>query len=307
MSSQVEQVDTTIEVVTPENIAFHYTVAGPFRRFPAYFLDLLVRAALFLTVVFIVGLALSIAQFPGLAVAGGFILWFLLDWFYGGAFETWFNGQTPGKWVLGIRVLSTNGQPINGIQAILRNFLRSVDMFPMVSLEAFGIPAAAYPVPTFMLALVLMALSPRFQRLGDMVSGTMVVIEQRHWLTGVARLEDARVPQLANLIPSDYPISRTLARTLAAYVERRRFFAAPRRREVARHVAEPLIRRFGFPPDTSHDLLLCALYYRAFIADRAAEPQVPASVAGSPFGAARQAPPAATDGSGATILTESLR
>jgi hypothetical protein len=52
------------------------------------------------------------------------------------------------------------------------------------------------------------------------------------------------------------------------YVDRRRFFQPERRREVARHLAEPLIRQFGLLPDTSHDLLLCALYYRTFIADR---------------------------------------
>jgi hypothetical protein len=66
-------------------------------------------------------------------------------------------------------------------------------------------------------------------------------------------------------------VSRSLARTLSAYVDRRRFFTPPRRREIAKHLGEPLLRRLGLPADTSHDLLLCALYYRTFIADRADE------------------------------------
>jgi hypothetical protein len=37
---------------------------------------------------------------------------------------------------------------------------------------------------------------------------------------------------------------------------------------VAKHLAEPLLERFGLPRDTSYDLVLCALYYRTFIADR---------------------------------------
>ena len=37
---------------------------------------------------------------------------------------------------------------------------------------------------------------------------------------------------------------------------------------MARHVALPLLERFGLPADTSYDLLLCALYYRTFISDR---------------------------------------
>jgi hypothetical protein len=137
-------------------------------------------------------------------------------------------------------------------------------------------------VPTCMLSLVVMALNDRFQRLGDLVAGTMVVVEERHWLTGVVRLEDPRAVQLASHLPTDYPISRTLGRTLSAYVERRRFFTAARRREVAQHVAAPLLERFGFPADTSYDLLLCALYHRAFIADRGEE-LAPSAAPRSPF------------------------
>ena len=50
-------------------------------------------------------------------------------------FETFLNGQTPGKYVLGLRVLTDNGQPINGMQATLRNLLRAADLFlPLVGL-----------------------------------------------------------------------------------------------------------------------------------------------------------------------------
>jgi len=97
--------------------------------------------------------------------------------------------------------------------------------------------------------------------------GEVVVVEERQWLTGVAKLEDRRAAQLANYIPRDFVVTRSMARSLAGYVDRRRFFSIARQREVARHIAEPLIERFGFPADTSYDLLLCALYYRAFVAD----------------------------------------
>jgi len=154
---------------------------------------------------------------------------------------------------------------------VMRNFLRSVDMMPMLSMEVLGVAAPAYIVPTFILALVTMTMNRRFQRLGDIVSGTIVVVEERQWLTGVAKLADRRAARLANYIPADYVVTRSMARSLAGYVDRRRFFSTARQREVARHVAEPLIERFGFPADTSYDLLLCALYYRAFVADRSDE------------------------------------
>ena len=99
--------------------------------------------------------------------------------------------------------------------------------------------------------------------------GTLVVIEEKHWLTGIVKLEDPRTEKLAELLPVDFRVSRSLAQTLATYVERRRFFTAARRREVARHLGEPLLELFNLPVDTSHDLLLCALYHRTFVADRA--------------------------------------
>jgi uncharacterized RDD family membrane protein YckC len=221
----------------------------------------------------------------GLAIAVILIAWFPLEWFYGGVFETYMNGQTPGKWVMGIRVLTVDGQPINGLQAVMRNILRAVDMYPMLSLELFGVPAPMYVLPTYMVGLVTMAFSGKFQRLGDLVCGTIVVIEERHWLTGIAKLEDPRAAQLSEYLPADYRVTRSLAKTLATYVERRRFFSASRRREVAKHLAEPLLEQFGMRKDTSHDLLLCALYYRTFIADRAGDDIAPAGGEQLPFAA----------------------
>mgnify|MGYP001078143045 CR=1 FL=1 len=78
-----------------------------------------------------------------------------------------------------------------------------------------------------------------------MVCGTLVVIEERHWLTGVAKLEDPRAAQLAEYVPPDFRVSRSLARSLATYVERRRFFTQARRGEVAKHLAQPLLAQFA--------------------------------------------------------------
>ena len=273
MPRKPAHIDSTVEIVTPENIAFHYQVAGPFRRLPAFLLDMLIRAGVFTLAWIVLGFAGIFTTFGGIVFAAMTVFWFLLDWFYGGVFETWMNGQTPGKWVMGIRVLSVDGQPINGIQAIMRNIIRSIDMFPP---------------PTFAIGLISMTLARSYRRIGDLVCGTVVVVEERKWLTGVAQLEDPRVAQLANYIPADYQVSRTLARTLAAYVDRRRFFSLPRRREVARHLAEPLLIQFGFPADTSYDLLLCALYFRTFIADRGDEEHI----AGRPQQQSPYTPPA---------------
>ena len=62
-----------------------------------------------------------------------------------------------------------------------------------------------------------------------------------------------------------------MAQALAAYVARRERFSAARRYELASTLAVPLAEQFDLPADTNPDLLLCALYYRAFIADRPGE------------------------------------
>ena len=207
MANSVAQLDTTIEIVTPENIAFDYRLAGPFRRFPAYLVDLAIRFGILAAMWTGLSLLAGIGGGP-LAVAIALVAMFLLEWFYGGVFETYMNGQTPGKRMMGIRVLTVDGQPINGLQAVLRNILRTVDLYPMLSLEMFGVPAPVYVLPTFMVGLVAMALNRRFQRVGDLVCGTMVVIEERQWLTGLIKLEDERAATLAEYVPPDFRVWR---------------------------------------------------------------------------------------------------
>src|SRR5258708_7207746 len=119
MSSQPEQLDSRIEIVTAENIAFKYRVAGPFRRLPAYVIDFLIRAGVIVALYIFVMTTMHFGTALGVAIF--LYAFFFLDWFYGGIFETYWNGQTPGKWAMGLRVVSYNGQPIDAKQAVLRN------------------------------------------------------------------------------------------------------------------------------------------------------------------------------------------
>lgn len=273
MSTDDETLDAALQIVTPENIGFDYRVAGPFLRLPALLIDYAVITAILMAFVFL----LSFVEFAvGPYVAQGLlsIAWFLLQWFYGGVCEAFLNGQTLGKKLLRLRAVTVDGQPIDGLQAMMRNFLRLADLF------------LAIPV----IGLFVMMLNQRHQRLGDLVAGTMVVIEERPWLMGVAKLDDPRAIQLASVLPPNIVINRPLAKAISTYVERRKYFTPARRREVARHVAQPLLERFGLPADTSYDLLLCALYYRKFIADRSddekqlAAAMAQAQPAANPFG-----------------------
>ena len=261
MSQRVEQFDTAIKIVTPENIEFRYRVAGPFRRLPAYFIDLAIRFFLAIATVLIALLVCGLLGIPAeiieLGALPAAVLWFLLAWFYGGIFEAFWNGQTPGKRMMQIRVLSVDGQPVGGMQAVLRNVLRVVDSQPPL-LHFFGV---------YLLGLVTATLNDRFQRLGDLAAGTFVVVEEERWFLGVVRPNEPEVVALASQLPADFQPTRSLSRALAAYVQRRQTFHWPRRLAIARHLGEPLCERLALAPTTNHDLLLCALYYRTFITE----------------------------------------
>jgi uncharacterized RDD family membrane protein YckC len=252
-------IDLIARIQTPENIEFQYRLAGPFRRFPAFVIDVVVRTLIIVAVwfLFVLSGALLFGR-SGFGASADLILFFLvvfqffLQWFYGAFFEAYWNGQTPGKWLSGLRVISVDGRPINISQAIVRNLLRTADLFP-----------------TGIVGMVSMTVTERFQRLGDLAAGTMVVVNQISWVPPNVKFEDARVSSLAEHIPADFRLSATLAKAIALYVERRAKIPVGRRAELANYVAMPLFRKFGFREDTSSDLLLCAIYYREFIAREA--------------------------------------
>ncbi|TWU24358.1 RDD family protein [Novipirellula galeiformis] len=268
--------DTTIAVVTPENIAFNYQLAGPFRRLPAYLIDVAVRWLVIIGIVLLMlvtGAILDLRFFGPFIGAGALILNFVVSWFYGATMETYFNGRTVGKWATGIRVIDIEGRPITGKRALIRNLLRIADFLPVAPLSSLGAEEAppAFIIPTAMVCLLSMIFTRRMQRLGDLAAGTMVIVDERSWRLPIAKVDDPRVPALASFIPADYRVSRSMAKTLAIYAERRHYLTPARRREIAKHLTIPLIEQFEFRNDIDPDLLMYSLYYKTFLADASAE------------------------------------
>jgi hypothetical protein len=82
-------------------------------------------------------------------------------------FEWLWDGQTPGKRLLKLRVIRDDGRPITLWEAIARNLLRVFDAVP------------GFFLPIYSIGLIVIFLSNRDQRVGDVFAGTVVIRERR--------------------------------------------------------------------------------------------------------------------------------
>jgi uncharacterized RDD family membrane protein YckC len=191
-----------LSIDTPENVAFGYTVAGIGSRFLAALVDT------FLIIILqgIVNLALLLVALNLLNVEGNGFLWlgaffgliaFAFLWGYYIFFEMLWNGQSPGKRWVGLRVIRADGTPITLTESIIRNLVRLVDFLP-----------AYYGV-----GVVTMFINSQSRRLGDLAAGTLVV-RDRAPVTLESLAAQSVAPassQPAPAIYTDWPVERLAA------------------------------------------------------------------------------------------------
>ena len=157
---------------TPENIEFAYDIGGIGSRFLAAIIDTLLIGMAELVVFFVLGLLASWLNMGdrGVTAAGSIVaaisglIAFVILWSYYIIFDLVWNGQSPGKRVIGLRVVREGGRPITFISSAIRNFIRIVDFLPAL----YGI------------GVVVMFIDRRARRLGDLAGGTLVVKERRN-------------------------------------------------------------------------------------------------------------------------------
>lgn len=201
--------DTYREVVTPEGVSLHLSAAGPVPRALAWIIDFLIRAVVLLGMLMVLGLL-------GPSGAGYFaVAMFLIYWFYPVLFEAMWDGRTPGKRALGLRVIAGNGAPVGWMAVFARNLLRVVDMLPMGYAAGLACGLA----------------DPWGRRLGDLVAGTVVVHDTRTHEPMAAPVHQVLAPSVA-LRPHEQA-------ALVAFAERAPRLTEARQAELA-DLAEPL-------------------------------------------------------------------
>jgi uncharacterized RDD family membrane protein YckC len=196
-------VDTEWKVETAEGVTLSLTPAGLIPRLYAYLVDLAFRAIVF------VALAIPVALLGKASVGVMMLIAFALEWLYPVFFEV-LKGQTPGKAILSLRVVSVDGSPLGFGASLLRNLLRVTDFFP------FG----------YALGALATLASPRFQRLGDLVADALVVHD-----AGSALASQPIEPGRA--APLRVPLDVDEQRAVIAFAHRRRQLGAARADELA--------------------------------------------------------------------------
>lgn len=199
--------DTVREVHTPEGVALRLPAAGPVPRALAWAIDLGIR----LGILTACSTVLSLLGKAGLGIY--LVLLFVLVWGYPILCEGLFNGQTPGKRALDLRVVSSDGAPVGWLAAVVRNLLRTVDMLP------FGYGAG----------LVCGLLDPWGRRLGDLVAGTLVVHVQAQVPLPEAGAGEA--------LPTALPLRPQEQGAVVAFAERAPRLTPARQQELADIVA----------------------------------------------------------------------
>lgn len=231
--SNLESVDRTLDVRTPESIAFSYELAGLGSRFLALVVDQAIQIATLVAIfaaIFWAAARLDNGRAPAvtdrlaesLAIAIIIAIVFTVLFGYFIIFEALWNGQTPGKKLLGLRVVRDGGYPIDFGASLIRNLIR----------------IGEWILGYYLLAAASALLSPENKRLGDFAAGTIVVRDARLGAPSDFTGRDDE-PVYA---PTTY-LSGEERALIKRFLERRDALAADRRAELAAQLAARVRQR----------------------------------------------------------------
>ena len=146
-------------ILTPEHVLIELQPAGLGSRFLALVVDATIIAGLSSLMASSLLLVLPAAVAGAVAIT----LNFVLAWGYHIFFEVRHHGRSPGKRLVGLRVVDGYGLPLTFQQSFVRNVARALDLAPV----AYGLGG------------IVCRFDPRGRRLGDILANTLVIREAR--------------------------------------------------------------------------------------------------------------------------------
>jgi uncharacterized RDD family membrane protein YckC len=223
-------------IVTPEAVLLELELAGLPSRALAQAIDSLVKFGLFMLVGVVIQLVGTAAgSVPTwVAIAAFTVLSALVLFGYPIACETLWNGRTPGKAALGLRVVTAEGAPIRFRHAAVRGLLLIID---------------AYVPPVGVAGAITMVANRQNQRLGDLAAGT-IVLRERSGATPAVAVAFPPPPGLeayaAGLDVS--AVTEQQYAVLRSFLTRVFELSAPARARLSVRLANPIARRMNHTP-----------------------------------------------------------
>jgi uncharacterized RDD family membrane protein YckC len=255
--------DSARRVSIPEFWEVTYRTAGPVSRFLALLIDtvvvyLILLLLLILMVFTAAGFSSVSEEMAKYSAFLQFMLFFIVFWGYFLIWEYFSRGRTPGKMLLGIRVISLRGTGLNASHSLIRNMVRIGDMYPFIAQYWF------FFIPTyFMAGLFLFLTGASFRRLGDIAAGTLVVRDQKNSRSTRKLLESARTD--ASGIRPMAALSPNLMRAIHEYAVRRNTMNPIIKKDLADRYAPRIAQYFQIKREfASNEDMMLAFYTYLF-------------------------------------------
>lgn len=238
-----------VSIVTPEQVRLEFPTAGVGMRAIAQLIDMLILFALYIALafayIFVENSDYGIAALLIIGAAG-------TGGYYVGC-EYFMGGQTVGKRAVGIRVFQKEGRNVGLLVVVIRNLFRLIDMLPV----------------GYFLGMVVVMSSSEDRRIGDMVAGTIVVVEKEKERLKLRKKINKQIDRWRVSLPRqqlDEGSRRAVAYSdwvlLAAWAERLPFVSPQRLAQLGQPISQHFASRIGVAKDiaASDTIYLISLY-----------------------------------------------
>ena len=203
MKSSSSQVLRRKTIISPEGVPLEFTIATAGDRAAAFILDFVFMTLISLAIVLPAGLFSGFGSSGGWLMAIAIVLVFLNTTFYHVYFEMRWQGLTPGKRRLKLRVIDRDGGTLSPRAVFARNLTRNLEIYlpvaVIVDANALFPDAPGWVAVLAGMWLLVLAFFPVFNRerlrMGDIIAGTLVIVRPEAMLStdlGSARTKVAQ-------------------------------------------------------------------------------------------------------------------
>jgi uncharacterized RDD family membrane protein YckC len=170
-----------ISIVTPQNIELEYELGSVGDRIVAGLIDI----AIIIAYCIVAGIVLAFANLHSSTQVVVSTIIFLPVMFYTLLSELLMHGQTVGKRIMNIKVVSLNGHQPAFSQYLIRWLFRLIDIW----------------LSSFLIAIIVITISEKRQRLGDIVANTTLI----KTIVRTSMQQTIYVPVVENNYRATYP------------------------------------------------------------------------------------------------------